>query len=187
MLSHGLCTAERMGAWRGWLKKPLTSPRPRAVDIRPFICEHSRLTADFNSVGDRKEFEMILVDEWHALLKHYRSKGGLEIRVRRLPGGRHETRPLVCHPCRDERRKDFEEITISLHYLVPDDMDPMTKLPTEACELQHFHILINVNKLTVCGKQSSSKTMMNRKARQDQLPMEQCAAQPAHAVRLAVP
>ena len=124
-----------MRAWRDWLKQPSVHERPRSIDVRPFLCNHSRLTMDFNFPGDRKEFEIIFESEWLALLKHYRSKGGLQIGVRRLPGGRYETRPLVCKECRDERRKDFVEISINLHYLLPEDIDPATKLPAEACEL----------------------------------------------------
>lgn len=74
----------------------------------------------------------------------YRSKGALEVAVTQLPGGRYATRPSVCEPCRDERRRDFDEISINLHFLIQEDMDPDTGLPKTASEWQNVCIEVNV-------------------------------------------
>lgn len=124
-----------MNAWRDWVKKPSTSEEPHAIDLRPFLCEHVGLKFDFDFPDDRKNFEIVYEDEWHALKAIYKSKAGLELVVKQVGRGQHKTRPKLCEPCRKLRRLAFVKIEIGLKFLDKDeDMDAETDLPRAACE-----------------------------------------------------
>lgn len=118
------------------MKKPNSLERPHAIDLRPFLCGHNRLEFDFNFPDDRKHFEIVYDEEWHALKAIYKSKSGLELVVKQVGRARYETKPRLCEPCRQLRRLAFTEIEIGLKFLdKTEDMDSETDLPKTACAL----------------------------------------------------
>lgn len=122
-----------LSRWREWLKKPTEVDRPRAIDLRPYLCEHTGLTSDLSYNDDSKAFEIITEDEWQALIQTYKSKSGLQVSIRNSSKGRFATTPSVCEPCRNKRRLAFEELEIVLKFLNEDDMDTETGLPKTTC------------------------------------------------------
>lgn len=132
------CLPAWVSTWRAWLKKPTTTERPRSIDLRPFLCEHIRLTYDLNFEDDRRALVFVSEDEWHALIATYKTKGGFQIGIRKVSKSRYETTPSVCDQCRMQRRSAFVEIEINLKFLIEEDMDPDTGLPKTTCTLLSF-------------------------------------------------
>jgi hypothetical protein len=126
-----------LSAWRMWMLKPTIVEQPGGIDLRAFICAHNCLVVDFNFADDRKQFELVFEHEWYKLNDLYPSRANHDIVMQRLKG-RYVTQPVVCEPCRLERRTQFDEITIRLHFLLQEDLDSQTGLPITAGEYENY-------------------------------------------------